>query len=266
MTSKNKIDYRSFLANELKRRQSRNSAYSLRAFSRDLGINASRTTEILHGKEGLSVDRAVHIADQLKLGEAEKSLFIDLVQSEHSRSKISREAARERVKNRLASFPILCGDEEFLLLADWYNTAILELLALPIEHSAEVFARKLGMRREVIEEAIEKMLRIGYLERVNDKWQPREPDRSTTKDIPSKVVRQFHKQILERAALAIESKPIEERDYFSVLFAMNAQNMAIAKEKIAEFRRSLTQELNLNEDRDGVFCLALQFFELTERT
>jgi len=266
LMTKNRISYRDFLKNELKLRQTRNSAYSLRAFARDLGIGPSRLTEILSAKEGLSVDRAVLVAERLKLADGEKSFFIDLVQSEHSRSHISKEAARQRIESRLAAFRPLESEEEFVILSDWYNSAILELIELPkLDHSVDAFAQRLGMRPEVVQEAIDRMIAFGYLARAENRWVAKEPDRSTRKDVPSKVVRQFHKQILERAASALETKPVEERDYFSVIFPMNAKNISLAKEKIAEFRKSLIQELNLNQDRDGVFCLSLQFFEMTER-
>jgi AraC-like DNA-binding protein len=43
----NTSDYRALLASEMMHRKSRNSAYSLRAYARDLGISPSRLSEVL---------------------------------------------------------------------------------------------------------------------------------------------------------------------------------------------------------------------------
>lgn len=92
------MTFRRFLMNELSQRQKRNVSYSMNAFARDLGLSSSRLSEILSGKVGISEDRAVKIADRLQLSESDKAYFVDLVQSEHSRSEVGKRAARARLQ------------------------------------------------------------------------------------------------------------------------------------------------------------------------
>lgn len=262
--NRNFLDYRQFLVDELQRRQKRNPAYSLRAFSRDLGIGSSRLSEIVNGKVGLSEERAVVIAQRLQLAESEKALFVDLVQSEHARSNIARQAAQSRLQARLAGARDL-NTEEFSLISDWQNLAFMELLYVEgLEPSVKAYADRLGIREEVIQETIDRLSRLGYIKHEDGRWIPEHLGMVTSSPSPSSAIRTYHAQILEKAKQALVEQPIERRDFSSVLFALNSQQMNYAKQRISEFRRTLVTELEGMPGKDSVFCLSLQFFEITE--
>lgn len=86
-------DYKTFILAEFKRRVEKNSSYSQNAFARDLGISPSRLSEILRGKQGLSLRWAITIAENLHLSKEESEHFCNLVMSKHARSRMQREAA-----------------------------------------------------------------------------------------------------------------------------------------------------------------------------
>lgn len=265
MSDPKQFNYRQFLKHELRRRQRRNAAYSIRAFSRDLGMASSRLSEILVGKKGISVDRAVFISSRLQLEDAERSFFVDLVQYEHSRSEIARQFAQERIAARLQSFRKLETTEEYVLLSDWYHLAILELLAIEENHTVEAFAARLGLQAELVAESIDKLMKANYLKREKNKWVPKEPDRQTNEDIPSEAIRNYHKKMLEKTKSVLDLRSVDERDISSVVFAMDSEDVSYVKERIREFRINLSYELNQKSKKNGVYCLALQFFELTEK-
>lgn len=265
--TRNFSDYRQFIVDELSARQRRNRSYSLRAFSRDLGISSSRLSEVINGKTGLSEERALGISESLGLNETEKALFIDLVQSQHGRSSLSRKAALARLRARGERGKMI-ESEQFNLISDWHNLALIELLYLDgIEHSAKSFAAHLGLSVETVKDTISRLSELGYIRLdENGKWLPCDP--STTADsgtVPSSSIRRYHGQILDKAKLALEKKPAEERDFSSMVFALNSQQMEYAKNRIRDFRRALVTELEDLPGKDGVFCLSLQFFELTEK-
>jgi uncharacterized protein (TIGR02147 family) len=259
------FNYRNFLKEELRRRQKRNSAYSVRAYSRDLGMGPSRLSEILGGKAGISVDRAVFIAERLQLKDEQRTLFIDLVQCEHSRSPLAKKSAQDRIESRMKAFKVLEASEEHLLLADWYNLAVLELIPLEETHTVEHFAARLGLPTETVADSVERLLKEGFLQRIGDKWEPREKGGDSTEDIPSATIRNFHRKVIEKALPSLENRPVDERDFSSILFSMSARDIPFVKERIREFRRDLAWELNQKPQKDGVYCLSMQFFELTEK-
>src|SRR4051812_3874208 len=86
-----------FLAHELDSRQQRNSNYSLRAFARDLGVSASRLSEILNSTGGLSEKTALAVALKLKLKPSEKKYWLDLVLASSARNPKVKKLARERI-------------------------------------------------------------------------------------------------------------------------------------------------------------------------
>jgi uncharacterized protein (TIGR02147 family) len=250
---------------ELLRRQKRNPAYSVRAFSRDLGLRGSKLSEILKGKVGVSVDRAVFIADKLQLTDDLRSFFIDLVQSEHSRSPISKSAAQLRIEDRLKTIQRMEVSNEYLLLSDWHNLAVIELMSLETLHTVEHFAARLGLDPEVVAHSLERLVKENYIERVGDRWVPKQASHKSTEDIPSAAIRNFHRKVIEKALPSLENRPVEERDFSSIIFAMNSEDMSLVKERIREFRRDLAWQLNQRAEKDGIYCLSMQFFELTEK-
>ncbi|WP_413288316.1 TIGR02147 family protein [Bdellovibrio sp. HCB337] len=257
------MDYRRFLKNELQKRQMKNRSYSMRAFSRDLGVASSRLSEILNGKVGLSERRASSIADRLELGTEEKNLFIDMVESEHSRSAVVRAAAGQRLKARFMEASVL-GEEEESLLSDWHHLAILELLNVErLEHSVTAFAKRLKVEESSVAASIEVLTRLGYIAHDGHRWTPTEPDSTTTTEIPSKAIRDYHTQMLEKAHAALHEKSVKERDFSSMVFAMNKEQLDHAKLRLQEFRRTLVKELESIPGKDSVYCLSLNLFSLT---
>lgn len=258
------MDYRRFLKEELHKRQQKNRAYSMRAFSRDIGIASSRLSEILHGKVGLSEKKAAALADRLELDEATKHLFVDMVESEHSRSAVVRAAASLRVKARFLDAPEL-KESEMNLLTEWHHLAILELLTVDgLEHSFAAFAKKLKVSDAEVESSVQQLTAMGFIKQENGKWIATEPDSTTTTEIPSATIRQYHTQMLEKARIALEEQAIQKRDFASVVFAMNANQMEYAKQKMQEFRRTLVKELEGIPGKDAVYCLSVNMFSLTE--
>jgi uncharacterized protein (TIGR02147 family) len=265
--TRNFSDYRQFIVEELSSRQKRNRSYSLRAFSRDLGISSSRLSEVINGKTGLSEERALGMTESLGLNESEKSLFMDLVQSQHGRSSVARKAALARLQSRSERGKKI-ENEQFSLISDWQNLALIELLYLDgIEHSPKSFARQLGLPVDVVKETIQRLSELGYIKLdETGKWTPCDPSTSADSTaVPSSAIRQYHRQILDKAKMALDKKPAEERDFSSMVFAFNSRQMEHARNRIRDFRRTLVTELEEIPGKDAVFCLSLQFFELTEK-
>ena len=254
--------YRSILIEELRKRQRKNPAYSLRAFARDIGVSASRLSEVLNSKVGLSDSRATIVADRLGLKGQDKAFFIDLVQAEHARSKLAKKAASERVEaHRMDTKKI--SDEDFHLISDWQNLAALELLDIPeTPHTFAAVAERLRISVGEAEATIARLIKVGLLEEQNGRWIPSDSNSTTTADIPSAAIQNYHRQMLGRANRSLETDPVEVRDLSSVVFSLDSKQLSYAKERIREFRRILSQELAAMPAKDKVYSLSIQLFEL----
>lgn len=258
-----KQNYRSFIINELERRQKKNPAYSLRAFARDLGIPCSRLSEIINRKMGLSQARAVNLADKLSLSPSEKEFFLDLALSEHARSPVVKEMANNRVRARHALTKEV-GENEFSIISDWYHHAILEYLQLPsVPHSIEAIAKHFGLSVDETEKALERLEQVQLLEKKEGRYEVRHERRAAIFRPGFKAVHNFYDQLLNRVRdnIGTESR---HWDMSAMMIQVKKEDVRKAIDKIRQFRRELMTELESNPDRDSVFCMTVQFFNLTE--
>ena len=257
-------DFRDVLKSELEERCRKNPRYSLRAFSRDLGIANSRLSEVLSGRYGLSLVASGRIAARLNFNAAEKKYFCDLVEQRHARSRVKRELARRRLassKSRAANV----DDDTFALVSDWYHFAILELTYVKGFRSDPAWiARRMGVQEVVAAEAINRLIRLGLLAREGERLVAVDAETTTPFDLPSRARRHFHDQILEKARVALHTQNVDAREMSSVVFAFRVDQIAEAKAMLRRMKREFMEKFGRGEGRDSVYCFALQFFDLTE--
>lgn len=258
-------DYRTILRQELVARCRSNPRYSLRAFARDLDISPSRLSEILSGKHGLSRSRAEVIGKRLGMNNDEAQCFRDLVLSQHPRSKILREAARERLASIQQPPAYLeLSLDAFRLIGDWYHLAIIELFHIKdFNVSASSIARALGINTDEARDALERLVRIGLISRDGSKFRVNSRDNRTTSDVPSAAIRQAHEQLLRKAIEALYAQTVDERDFGCIEMAFDPARMAEAKEAIRRFRRDFDKKFGHDASAAAVFCFATQFFRLS---
>lgn len=255
-------DYRKYLMGLFNERKDRNPRYSLRAFARDIGVASSRLSEILRGKVGLSAQRALQIGERIGLANEELEHFISLVELEHARSDVEKKVASAKVAKRLDRLEEL-KEDEFNLIADWYHFPMLEYFKLPnakadIEHVAATF----GLTAQVAQEALERLIRLGYLGRSENGEILSQMNKRTTSDISSQAIRIAQTQVLEKAKEALHRRPVEERELSYMIFKYRKSDVPEIKERIRKFRRELMNEFERADEVDAVGCLGSQFFQL----
>jgi len=267
MTSERYISYRHFLTDELKTRQERNRDYSMRDFANELNIRSSRLTEILNGKVGLSEDRALRVAESLKISEDEKKIFVDLVQSVHGRGTVTKKLASERLRLRFPEASQMQMDQ-FDSISEWYHLAIVDLIKTKgFENNPAFISRKLGISEADASMAIERLVRIGALEQVDGQLRQSTENRTTTREVPSMAIRTFHRQILQKAETALDNQELNERDFGSLVFSISKEQLPLFKEKILQLRREFKNEIASrgSDEKNAVYCFSSQLFQLTER-
>lgn len=262
-------NYRGILREELESRCQQNPRYSLRAFARDLEIAPSRLSEILNGKQGLSREAADAIAKKLGYSAEYREYFCDLVGAVHARSKVEKEASKLRLmqyQNREEDYYIIPMDA-FKIISEWYHLAIVELTKIEgFKNDTGWIARKLGIQPIQVELAIERLLRLNILRREDDRIIALEWN---TPEVPSEHIRKFHRQIMEKAMVAMTKQALEKRYFTSSVIPIAKSQLADAKDAIWKFQHGFctTYGETADEgqpDRDAVYCLAIQFFGLTE--
>lgn len=259
------LSFREILLREFDLRKKKNSSYSLRAFARDLEIPAPKLSLALRGKKGFSHERAKRITEKLLLGEEESELFVELVRAEHARSHMERSQAREKVKNlRTVNAYATVELERFRIISDWYHFAMLELSDLSnFESDPTWIAEKLDLNIDVVKVAVQRLFAFGLITETEDgKWKRSENHLATSSPVPSREIREYHRQILGKAQDSIEKVSIEQRDLSAMTMSMDEKNYQKAVQLIKKFRRSLTKVMQDSGPRNRVYCLSIQFFPM----
>lgn len=251
------------LEDEFRARSGRNTRYSLRSFSRHLGISASRLSQILRGKQGLSEQRASSLADRLGYNKEQNEIFTLLARRQFNRDRRLRTLAESRLERYREHLKKRVDIETFKLVCDWYHLAILELISLPaFKNNPKWIANRLGIKIELAETAIDRLIKSGLLVVEHGKWKA-SCDFSTTQNVPSEALREFHHQIMDRAQHTLENSKFEERDYSEVMFAVDRKHLDFAKKRLREFRRTFMKELEeMQGSKDSLYVLSMQFFRL----
>ncbi|HEX4923390.1 MAG TPA: TIGR02147 family protein [Bdellovibrionales bacterium] len=260
------LDFRNLMRQELLRRSRDNPRYTLSAFARDLRLSPSRVCEVLSGKQGLSRPTAEKVARQLGLSLNESELFCDLVESEHARSREKRELASARVKRRMLESQMqMIGLDVFEVIADWHHIAIMQLM------QCEGFRGEPGWIAKALEidkaQAASALARLERLELVkkdrHGQFKPFKEFVTTPDQTPSLALRHFHRQVLTKALRALDQQPVNERDISAIVVPFDARMTGELKTMIKEFRRKALRRASEGVRRDQLYCLSIQFFNLT---
>ena len=150
-------DYRSYLREQLLMRMKKNPEFSLRAFSRLLGISPSFLSRVLSGQRALTPEQAHPISKALKLSSRE-SQYLELLTLIERTSDQQAKASlleRRRIAQTQAGAATVSTDlsiDAFRVVSEWYHVALLEMTELNQfdDFTETEIARKLGDRKSVV--------------------------------------------------------------------------------------------------------------------
>ncbi len=262
--------YLTILAGELRKKKAANPRYSLHAFSRDTGIAATRLSQILRGRQGLSARSARQVAERLKLAPRQAQAFTLSVEAHHSRSRVEREKAKLKASALQAAHREVetMPASELEALSAWAYLAILEgfhLAELP--KTVEGFSRFFGLDQQATRHVLELLVQQGRVVRRGSNYRLRLTRLGTTQDVPSPLLRNFAQQMLEHAIASLESQQVDERDISTLTFAFPKKLLPEAKQRLIAFRREFNawaeHQITLPQSPpDQVLCLTLALFRL----
>lgn len=241
--------YRTRLRRELLARQDRNSAYSLRAFARDLGLNPTSLSLVLAGKRRLARENALKVARALQLSPLETNTLLNQLGY----------AANAKIES--LEFVHL-EDDQFRVIADWYHYALLSLAKLKHNRAEPRWiAKRLGIPVAVAREAVQRLVRLDLVTVRGGRLYRTGLSVTTARDAPSASLRRFHKQMLGQAETALSTVPVEWRELGSTTLALDVSRLAEAKTRILAFRREMARLLETGHATQ-VYTLAVQLFPL----
>lgn len=241
-----------------------NPSYSLRAFSRDLRISVSQLSEIRSGKYGISAKKAAELADRLGLSENQKYIFSTDVKARHSRKKIDRKLAIEKLSKIQIEQRALLSEFQTEKICTWQHFAVLEYLRVHDCKEAEPnWLESFGLKVEDGQKIIQELRVAGVIEK-NSQGLLR-PTRMITRaggSIPSRAIRNLHRSLLVRSIEMLETQSVDSKQFGAVVLPVNPRKISEAKALIQEFQEKFLKVMGSQSQKSKVYCLGVQFFSL----
>lgn len=237
-------------------RQRGNPGYSLRAYSRDLGVHPATLSQVINGKRPLPFKNSKKVADTLKLGPKERTLFFE---SFHQ-----SKTAIDKIKIDPSDARFMLDESYYRVIAEWEHYATLSLMDTKgfVLSEAELTGR-LGITETRAQVVIENLVLSGLLQKSKaGAYSLCHKTVRTTEDVSSQALRASHLENLEIGKRKLEEVSVELRDFSAMTLAIDPRKIFEAKTIIREFRQKMAALL-----RDGkkteVFQLTIQFYPLT---
>lgn len=244
------MNYRLLLNEEFANRKRKNPSYSLRAFSAGLSVSPSYLSRILSGDRDLSPKTASLLADRLCLSPDDRS---NLLKSIKKRKGILKPVDDNRDEHILQA-------DSFKIISDWYHYAILSLASVKgSRFDTRWIADRLNISIKDAESGIKRLRKLGLLETDGKKFWQSSPSLNTTADIASSALKKHHAQNLRKAEQSLEQDPVDVREFCSQTVAIDPKQLPEAKKIINEFRKRLTDLLEVGTP-ERVYTLAIQLF------
>jgi uncharacterized protein (TIGR02147 family) len=261
-------DYRNYLRARLAESISQNSSYSLRAFAKRLGLAPSMLSSVLSGKRNLSRENALRIAHDLDLNQKESEYFCTLVELEAAKSPEARHQLVCRLSglNSRQTVHDLSVDY-YKIICDWYHSPILEMAGLlSFEYTPEALAKKLGISPFEAQAAIERLERIGLIEKDESGLYQKTHDTVVTQALqPNEALRRFHRQMLEKAIESLTTQTPQEKKIGSETVAFHPDQLPEVEELMEEFFTKLVALAKRNPQPTEVYHFGVQFFRVTRK-
>ena len=257
--------YQHYLTSELARRCQGNPRYSLRAYSRSLGIDAGTVSRLLSGRQIPSEKMADRLLARLDLAPRDRARFLATVGARHQEKSLKKATSlSRRAENLIQAEEISL--EIYRVIADWYHVAILELTFVEdFRPDPRWIARQLGVSATEAKLAVERLISVGLLRR-ESRTLRKTHQRLTSADkgVTTPALRQNQRQLLEKAIESLENDPFAVRDVTSTTMAIDPRFLPEARRLVQEFHLSLSRYLQSGERR-SVYNLEVCLYPLQKR-
>lgn len=239
LTEEKKQSYRCWLQQEFIRKTALNPKFSIRSFSKQLGLNSGTLSQVLSGKRPITIR------------------FIQAIQPK---------VGLPPQFNLSSDTYSIIDQDTLTILTHWYHYAILELTLIKgFKSDSAWISKKLDIPKVEIEYAIERLLRTGLLVKRGGKLVKAKVFLTNYKDNQtSNAHKMYQRQLIQKALIAIDECPQDEKDITSITIAANSEKIEKAKDKIKKFRRELALFLEDNQG-DSVYQLTIQLFPSTKK-
>lgn len=268
------LDYRRYLKDYYQdQKKKKGATFSFRSFARLAGLSSPNFLKlVIEGKRNLGPKGIRRFSKALHHDREEAPYFENLVHFNQATSNDERNQWYQRLSHSKRYREVKEIEKDyFVYFSRWYYAAIRELVLLPsFKEDPDWIARQLSppITTKEAETALELLQKLGFLKRSKAGClQQADRNITTSREVQSLAISNFHRQMIQCAAQSIERTPPTQRDISSLTIALSRKKFREAKRRIQEFRRELNVLLSSDSDDgilDSVYQINFQIFNLSE--
>ncbi len=238
-------DYRAYLRAMIAHLKVARRGFSYRSFAMKAGFASPSFLKLVaEGQRNLSNDSIERVAQGLGLDRRELEAFEALVELGQAESDTRKNRAYAKIAKIAQRDPVRRLETDQLeAYSSWFVFVLRELAGLPdFREDAEWLAQRLRfkVRPEEIRRGLEVLERLGLLVRDDTgRLQPAEKNLSSGPEVRTLAVRNFHRQMLERATQSLDLVPMTQRNITGVTVSLNRRQYA----RVVELIQALRQEI-----------------------
>ncbi len=233
---------RKVLVGDLARRQLHHPQFSMRAYARYLGLNPTSLSLYLRGKRELDAKSIEKVRGRL----------------------VSRTNTSFQTPETGATGYVQIEASKLRILSDWHYFAILSLMeTTDYVDDPDWIARRLGLTVPAAKKALETLEACAAIVYRKGRRFPAELRFRTSDGVRDLAVQRSHLQALDLARMAIETEPVELRNFSAITLALDPKLIPEAARRITRFRRSLAKFLEQGKQTE-VYRMSFQLFPLSK--
>lgn len=246
------------LKEELLRRQRNNPNYSLRAFSRDIGLDSAVVSQVLKGRRRVPKKMADLVADSLGLNPLKRRKFVASIMFPHKDIRYGKQITIDD--------PLLLEEERnYKIISEWEHYALFELIdTVDFSSDPKWISKRLSISPLKVQDVIDRLIEANIIVRLADgKLEKKVTKLTTSQDVPSSALQEAHRKDLEMAWNTLESLGVDDRYFSSTTIAIDKSKLLETKELYREFRERM-HLLHSSGDKNEVYQFCFQAFPLSD--
>lgn len=260
------LDYRRFLEDFTAYLKSKGQ-YSIRKFAAQAGFKSNSFMRmVVTGKRNLSTESVRKLSTAFRLTERETEFFEKLVIFAQSETLQGKDTAYQEILKSKAFQnvqPTAAAQYEFF--NNWSIVALLEGLGTTFSDlPPQDMARALDMTQSQLEQALNLLNNLGLIHKRGKVWKKKEAAFQTPAETNSLNIRNFHRQMIERALHSIDNTPREKRAFRSGTIALSHASYEDVKRRTFQFIEDLNAIYAREKDVDKIYQINIQIFPLLE--
>ncbi len=256
---KDQLAIQNLLRTKFSEIQRQNARFSLRAYSKKLGVHVGALTYIMNGKRNVSRKLAERIAQRLLLDPQQRSELLGLFPEKRKYRK-NDSSPGEVFEPRYLEL----SASQFKVASEWEHFAIMSLVKCEgfISQSTWI-ATRLGITETKAKQVVDRLLQLGLLAMDSSGALSRsEKSYRTPDDVADLSLKRHHEQTLDLAKESIFRDEVAMRDFTTITMAIDPRKMSAAKELIRKQQDELSDLLESGHQTE-VYRLSVQLFPLS---